>query len=77
VPAADLDAAIAAEVAPYLDCAPQAVARAKALLRRLGPVIDEGTIAHTIAELTACWEGDEAPEGIGAFFGKRKPRWQG
>ncbi|MDG1128078.1 MAG: crotonase/enoyl-CoA hydratase family protein [Paracoccaceae bacterium] len=77
VPAADLDAAIAAEVAPYLDCAPQAVARAKALLRRLGPVIDEATIAHTIAELTACWEGDEAPEGIGAFFGKRKPRWQG
>ncbi|WP_375571698.1 crotonase/enoyl-CoA hydratase family protein [Seohaeicola saemankumensis] len=77
VPAADLDAAIAAEVAPYLDCAPQAVARAKALLRRLGPVIDESTIAHTIAELTACWEGDEAPEGIGAFFGKRKPRWQG
>ena len=77
VPAADLDAAIAVEVAPYLDCAPQAVARAKALLRRLGPVIDEGTIAHTIAELTACWEGDEAPEGIGAFFGKRKPRWQG
>ena len=77
VPAADLDAAIAAEVAPYLDCAPQAVARAKALLRRLGPVIDEATIAHTIAELTACWEGDEAPEGIGAFFAKRKPRWQG
>lgn len=77
VPAADLDAAIAVEVAPYLDCAPPAVARAKALLRRLGPVIDEGTIAHTIAELTACWEGDEAPEGIGAFFGKRKPRWQG
>ncbi|MDP5348183.1 MAG: crotonase/enoyl-CoA hydratase family protein [Paracoccaceae bacterium] len=77
VPAADLDAAIAAEIAPYLDCAPQAVARAKALLRRLGPVIDEATIAHTIAELTACWEGDEAPEGIGAFFAKRKPRWQG
>ena len=76
VPAADLDAAIAAEVAPYLDCAPQAVARAKALLRRLGPVIDDATIAHTIDELTACWEGDEAPEGIGAFFAKRKPRWQ-
>jgi len=25
----------------------------------------------------ACWEGDEAPEGIGGFFDKRKPRWQG
>ena len=76
VPAADLDAAIAAEVAPYLDCAPQAVARAKALLRRLGPVIDDATIAHTIDELTACWESDEAPEVNGAFFAKRKPRWQ-
>lgn len=77
VPAADLDAAIEAEVTPYLDCAPQAVARAKALLRHLGPVIDEATIAHTIGELTACWEGEEAVEGIGAFFAKRKPRWQG
>ena len=76
VPAADLDAAIEAEVAPYLECAPGAVARAKALLRALGPRIDEATIQHTISELAACWEGDEAPEGIGAFFGKRKPNWQ-
>jgi methylglutaconyl-CoA hydratase len=36
-----LDDAIEAEVAPYLSCAPGAVARAKALLRRLGPVIDD------------------------------------
>ncbi|SDI14053.1 crotonase/enoyl-CoA hydratase family protein [Lutimaribacter saemankumensis] len=73
----DLDSAIEAEVAPYLSCAPGAVARAKALLRRLGPVIDEDTIRHTIDELVACWEGDEAPEGIGAFFDKRKPAWVG
>ena len=77
VPEADLDAAIEAEVAPYLDCAPQAVARAKALLRHLGPVIDENVIAHTVEELAACWEGNEAPEGIGAFFDKRKPSWSG
>lgn len=77
VAAADLDAAIEAEVAPYLDCAPGAVARAKALLRTLGPRIDEDIIQHTAAELAACWEGTEAPEGIGAFFDKRKPAWQG
>jgi methylglutaconyl-CoA hydratase len=77
VPASDLDAAIEAEVAPYLECAPGAVARAKALLRALGPQIDEATIQHTVSELAACWQGDEAPEGIGAFFGKRKPNWQG
>jgi methylglutaconyl-CoA hydratase len=75
VPLGDLDQAIEDEVTPYLSCAPEAVSRAKALLRRLGPVIDEAVIAHTIAELSACWAGDEAPEGITAFFDKRKPGW--
>ncbi|WP_412563441.1 crotonase/enoyl-CoA hydratase family protein [Thalassobius sp. MITS945101] len=77
VSAEELDAAVEAEIAPYLDCAPAAVGRAKGLLRALGPRIDEATIAHTIDELAACWEGTEAPEGIGAFFDKRKPSWQG
>ncbi|MEO3413817.1 crotonase/enoyl-CoA hydratase family protein [Roseovarius sp. CAU 1744] len=75
VPLDDLDAAVEAEVAPYLACAPGAVARAKALLRSLGPRIDQEVIAHTIDELSACWAGDEAPEGIGAFFDKRAPAW--
>jgi len=76
VPEGDLDAAIEAEVAPYMDCAPGAVARAKALVRGLGPRIDADVIAHTINELAACWAGEEAPEGIGAFFERRKPGWQ-
>ncbi|WP_101068272.1 crotonase/enoyl-CoA hydratase family protein [Roseovarius salinarum] len=76
VPEAELDAAVEAEVVPYLDCAPGAVARAKGLLRALGPAIDEGVIERTIAALTACWEGDEAPEGIAAFFEKRAPAWK-
>lgn len=76
VSADDLDAAVEAEVVPYLECAPGAVARAKALLRTLGPRIDDQIIQHTIGELAACWEGREAPEGIGAFFDKRKPNWQ-
>ncbi|QYX55631.1 crotonase/enoyl-CoA hydratase family protein [Roseovarius sp. SCSIO 43702] len=75
VPEDDLDAAVEAEVAPYLSCAPGAVGRAKALLRSLGPRIDETTIAHTMDELARCWAGDEAREGIGAFFDKRKPWW--
>jgi methylglutaconyl-CoA hydratase len=77
VPGDDLDAAVEAEVAPYLDCAPGAVARAKALLRGLGPPIDDRIVRHTIDELAACWAGEEAPEGIAAFFDKRKPHWQG
>ena len=75
VPVESLDEAVEAEVAPYLDCAPGAVARAKALLRHMGPQIDETLIDHTVAELARCWDGDEAPEGIGAFFDKRKPHW--
>ncbi|PKQ14008.1 MAG: enoyl-CoA hydratase [Alphaproteobacteria bacterium HGW-Alphaproteobacteria-1] len=76
VPEAELDAAVAAEVAPYLDCAPGAVARAKALLRGFGPRIDAEVIETTIAALAECWAGEEAPEGIAAFFDKRTPRWR-
>jgi len=77
VPAEDLDAAVEAEVTPYLSCAPGAVAEAKALTRRLGPPIDDTVIDETIAALMARWESDEAAEGIGAFFDKRKPGWAG
>ncbi|MDZ7709366.1 MAG: crotonase/enoyl-CoA hydratase family protein [Roseovarius sp.] len=76
VPEGDLDAAVEAEVAPYLDCAPGAVAAAKTLLRGLGPRIDENVIDGTIDALAETWAGDEAPEGITAFFERRKPGWQ-
>ena len=71
----ELDAAVEAEVTPYLSCAPEAVGRAKALLRHLGPPIDAGVIAHTVDELTACWAGAEAPAGIGAFFARKPAPW--
>ena len=77
VPEAELDAAVEAEVAPYLACAPGAVAEAKALVRALGPRIDEAVIDASVAALVRTWEGDEAPEGIAAFFEKRKARWVG
>jgi methylglutaconyl-CoA hydratase len=76
VEAADLDAAIEAEVVPYLSVAPGAVAEAKALIRRLSPPLDEGAMAHTIAALVARWESPEAAEGIAAFFEKRHPSWK-
>jgi methylglutaconyl-CoA hydratase len=75
VPADDLDAAVEAEVAPYLQCAPDAVAAAKAFARSLGPVIDESVIAHSIEALIAQWDGRSAKEGISAFFERRKPDW--
>jgi methylglutaconyl-CoA hydratase len=75
VPDADLDAAIEAEIKPYLSAAPGAVATSKALARSLGPQIDEATIERTIGLLADSWETAEAREGIGAFFDKRKPNW--
>lgn len=70
-----LDAAIEAEVAPYLACAPGAVAAAKALALRLGAAPAPADVEHSIAQLVARWETPEAAEGIAAFFGKRKPAW--
>ena len=68
-------AAIAAEVDPYLTCAPKAVGAAKRLARALGPTIDAATIEMSVNALIAQWEGDEAREGIAAFFDKRTPPW--
>jgi len=75
VDAALLDAAIEAEVVPYLSAAPGAVAQSKRLARMLGPAITPEIIDATIDRLVAAWESDEAPEGIAAFFEKRKPNW--
>jgi methylglutaconyl-CoA hydratase len=71
----DLDAAVEAEVAPYLACAPGAVAAAKALIRDVSSPPDEAMIRATIEALADRWETAEADEGIAAFFEKRKPAW--
>lgn len=70
-----LDDAVAAEVEPYLNCAPGAVAAAKAFARSLGPVIDESVIARSIDALVSQWNSAEAEEGISAFFDRRAPQW--
>ncbi len=75
VPEAELDAAIEAEIKPYLSAAPGAVAAGKALVAELGGAPGEAQVSATIDALVARWESDEAAEGIGAFFDKRKPRW--
>ena len=75
VPAYDLDAAVEAEVVPYLSCAPRAVAAAKKLALDLGGAATDEAVAMSIAALSARWETEEAAEGIGAFFDKRKAAW--
>lgn len=71
----DIDASVEMEVTPYLSCAPGAVARAKSLLRLMGPAIDDAMIGATIDELVACWDGKEAKDGIAAFFNRTPPHW--
>ena len=75
VAADGLDQAIEDQVLPYLNCAPGAVASAKALVQDLGPKIDDQVIDHTINALVSRWETEEAHDGINAFFEKRKPKW--
>lgn len=72
-----LDAAVEAEVAPYLTCAPGAVAEAKALLGALAGRVSEADVDMAIDALADRWETAEAEEGLSAFFDKRKPRWAG
>ena len=71
----ELDAAVAAEVEPYLATAPAAVAAAKRLARSLGPRIDAAVIEASIDRLAAIWEAPEAAEGIAAFLEKRPASW--
>ena len=75
-PAEALDAAVEGEVAAFLDCAPGAVARAKALCRTLAgpdPVDAADLSANALAD---CWETDETRDGIAAFFAKQTPPWR-
>ncbi|MEO1948473.1 crotonase/enoyl-CoA hydratase family protein [Thioclava sp.] len=71
-----LERAVMAEAEPYLACAPGAVGEAKALVRALGPRIDESVIDMTIEALVTRWESAESDEGITAFFEKRDPTWK-
>lgn len=75
VPADDLDAAVEAEVAPYLNCAPGAVAEGKALAQSLGGTVTRAAVDASVAALARRWESPESAEGIGAFFEKRKAAW--
>jgi len=70
-----LDAAVEAEIATVLACAPGAVAAAKAMVRSLGAPLDDTVIEASIAALVARWDAPEAAEGIDAFFAGRKPAW--
>jgi methylglutaconyl-CoA hydratase len=75
VPAEELDAKVAERCAELLKGAPGAQGRIKMLLELWADSTWEeyrAALPRTLAEVRA---GDEAKDGLAAFFEKRKPRW--
>jgi methylglutaconyl-CoA hydratase len=77
VPAAELDAAVERIALAFVECAPNALAEAKKLLRRvIGEPITPELISHTAGVIARARASDEAREGIASFQEKRKAKWR-
>ena len=77
VPASELNAKVAERVSELLRGAPQAQARIKELLARYAGTGWEAyrtSVPETLAQVRS---GEEARDGLAAFFDKRKPKWMG
>lgn len=72
---AELDAAVARDVAAFLRCAPGAVADCKRLIDFVSTHDSGENIPYTAQQLADRWESQELAEGIKAFLQKRKPAW--
>jgi methylglutaconyl-CoA hydratase len=78
VPAAELDARVEKFASQLAGAGPQALARSKKLLAKVGKApITPKLGAETAAVFVAARDGDEAGEGIRSFLEKRKPDWSG
>lgn len=76
VPALELDARVEKLCALLAQAGPQALARSKKLLAKVGrAAITPKLAAETAAVLAEVRSGDEAREGIRAFLEKRRPAW--
>lgn len=58
-----------------LRCAPEASVRTKQILLSVGQLAADQVLDQAAAHFAACARSSEAPEGIGAFLGKREPSW--
>jgi methylglutaconyl-CoA hydratase len=75
VPAAELEAAVQAEVDAIALGGPVAVAEAKRLVRTVGGLPMDEAFAYAERKIATLFASDEAAEGMAAFAQKRKPRW--
>lgn len=71
-----LDAAVEAEIAHFLQAAPEAIARTKALLAYVAHHDDQAIRAYTPIALADAWETECGREGIATFLEKRPPSWR-
>jgi methylglutaconyl-CoA hydratase len=78
VPATELDARVEKFAAQLALAGPQALARSKKLLAKVGKAAITPKLGVDTAEaFVAARDGDEAREGIRSFLEKRKPSWNG
>jgi methylglutaconyl-CoA hydratase len=76
VPKAELDARVEKFAAQLAQAGPQALARSKKLLAKVGKAAVTPKLgAETAAVFVAARDGEEAREGIRSFLEKRKPNW--
>jgi methylglutaconyl-CoA hydratase len=75
VPAAELDAAVAAKVEMVLTGGPQALSVSKALIRWISERSLEENGKYTAQVIARLRTSGEGQEGMNAFLEKRKPRW--
>jgi methylglutaconyl-CoA hydratase len=75
VPATELDASVNERVGELLKGAPHAQTRIKELFERWNDVGWNDYRASLPQTLASVRSGDEAKDGLAAFFDKRKPRW--
>lgn len=71
-----LDEVVQEQAKAFLECAPGAVADAKALCQHLARSVDSSQLEYTAEKLADRWETTEAEEGIACFFARTKPGWR-
>ncbi len=75
VPAAELEAAVQAEIDAIALGGPIAVQEAKRLIREVSSRSMEDAFAYAEAKIVKLFASEEAAEGMAAFISKRPPSW--